>query len=302
MKTFLLGVGAQKGGTTWVFQYLERHPECQMGVVKEKAVFNASFATGDTKTRRLQKIDYLQTVLGEYRQAVKQSNPKLGPSPEALMERFEIIAAEADPNVYIQLFERLWARPGTKLVGDITPSYSMLNVEELTQIRQLLESNGFHVKPVLLMRDPLERCYSAIRMGDRNAQQQGRAPKKPAAERFAEAAVQDWCLHRTQYDVIVPNLETVFGRDNIYFGFYETFFSDEEVFRLCDFLGIERVAPNLDKLANYSPRTSEPSAEQLATVRAFYDPTYSYCADRFGADFIDRIWPHANLGSVVGEV
>ena len=39
-KTFLLGVGAQKAGTTWVYRYLRSHPACAMGPIKEYAVFD----------------------------------------------------------------------------------------------------------------------------------------------------------------------------------------------------------------------------------------------------------------------
>lgn len=39
-KTFLLGVGAQKAGTTWLYDYLNDHPQTDMGLYKEYHLFD----------------------------------------------------------------------------------------------------------------------------------------------------------------------------------------------------------------------------------------------------------------------
>ena len=40
-KTFLLGVGCQKGGTTWLYDYLATSPQFKHGHRKEYHVFDA---------------------------------------------------------------------------------------------------------------------------------------------------------------------------------------------------------------------------------------------------------------------
>ncbi|WP_395660452.1 hypothetical protein [Aestuariivirga sp.] len=40
-RTFILGVGAQKAGTTWLFHRLAGAPNASMGLVKEYNIWNA---------------------------------------------------------------------------------------------------------------------------------------------------------------------------------------------------------------------------------------------------------------------
>ena len=40
-KVFILGVGCQKGGTTWLHKQLDKHPNVNMGFTKEYHVFDA---------------------------------------------------------------------------------------------------------------------------------------------------------------------------------------------------------------------------------------------------------------------
>ena len=39
-KTFLLGIGAQKAGTSWLYEYLARRDEIFMSPIKEMHVFD----------------------------------------------------------------------------------------------------------------------------------------------------------------------------------------------------------------------------------------------------------------------
>jgi len=41
VKTFLLGVGCQKGGTTWLRDYLAQAPECSPGFDTEYTIFDS---------------------------------------------------------------------------------------------------------------------------------------------------------------------------------------------------------------------------------------------------------------------
>ena len=50
------------------------------------------------------------------------------------------------------------------LTGDITPSYALLDAPTLGSIRNNFAERGIAVKPVFLMRDPIERFISSRRM------------------------------------------------------------------------------------------------------------------------------------------
>jgi hypothetical protein len=50
------------------------------------------------------------------------------------------------------------------VTGDITPDYAGLNRNILEAIREKFSREGVNVKALILMRDPVERCFSAVRM------------------------------------------------------------------------------------------------------------------------------------------
>lgn len=289
---FLLGVGAQKAGTSWLWQYLKRHPQCAIGEIKEYAIFN-SVMMADTfplrKRMRLKRLSILATQ--------RLTQLEAGAEPDdhteflALMDN---IALELDMTRYVPHFQDLLRRqPGTRLVADITPEYCALSPDDFRTIRTMLTDGGFEVRVVYLMRDPVERCYSMMRMGERNAAREGAQKRNNAHERFAREAVQPWNEIRTRYDNTIRVLEQVFAPHELHFEFYERFISAEGTRALTSFLGIDFVEPNLEFRANASPRGSELGAESIAIVREFYDPVYRFCADRFGADTVRELWKHA---------
>ena len=294
-KTFLLGLGAQKAGTTWIYRYLHEHPECELGNIKEQAVFPAYFKVGDAQKRTLGKVRKLQEELTKFQRRVSQG--KQNPAADRnLLDRMDNLAAEKDLGYYVAYANRLVRQnPDAKLIGDITPVYSSLNAEQLSEIKQLLEGAGFDVKVVFLMRDPVERCYSAVRMGHRRDKAGGKSAGKAGPHaHFARNATSDWCNARTRYETIVPDIEKVFAPKNVFLGLYETFFSTEKIQGLCKFLNLSYIDADVDKKVNTSPREEEPSPEQLAEVRKFYDATYRFMAEREGEDVIAAAWPHYN--------
>lgn len=289
-KTFLLGVGAQKAGTTWLYQYLRGHPECAMGQIKEHAVLQTTLSGAGLSGRFDAKVDALVSAL----HAAKGGEPLDQAAQAQLLALMDNVAGEFDLSYYRLTFERLLAaNPAATLTGDITPEYCMLPADQLVQLRKMIEGAGYDLKVVFLMRDPLERVYSALRMADRNRRATGKAVRMPAADRFDIQGVAEWVEQRTRYEVILKNLDAAFDPDQLYFDFYETFFNDKSLSRLLDFLGLSHHPANFGHMANASPEGGSIAPEKTATVRAFYDATYRACADRFGSQFISGIWSHA---------
>lgn len=291
-KTFLLGVGAQKGGTTWLYQYLKRHPQAAMGPIKELNVWGTHFKpemfSGGTET----KLERLRDVIDRRIRMAKNGNPHLHPAK--FLTLIDHVALEFDPDRYVPYFDRLAAGDGVRLVGDITPNYSGLEADQFREIRARIEGAGYALKVVFLMRDPVERAYSAMKMADRNAETQGKGKDPvPAHLRFREDAMRDWCQIRTRYERTIPALEAAFEPDQLYFEFFESFFNDAQLARLTAFLGIDTVDGRFDHIANASPSKARPTDDDIAAIRAFYDETYRFAMDRFGADRIRGLWRNA---------
>lgn len=291
-KTFLLGVGAQKAGTTWLYQYLRSHPECAMGLIKEHAVLQAALSDTRPSGRFDQKVDTLVSALTQARETTR-TDPLDTAAQTHLVQAMTNIAAEFDPSYYTHGFDRLLAaHDGARLTGDITPEYCMLSADQLRQARAMIEGAGYDLKVVFLMRDPLDRVYSALRMADRNRKAAGRKVALPAAERFDSQGIAEWVEHRTRYEVILNALDAAFDPDQVYLGFYETFFTEDSLRALLGFLGLSYHPADFGHLANASPQGGQIAPDKLARVRAFYDATYQECAARFGAGFIKSIWRH----------
>ena len=87
---------------------------------------------------------------------------------------------------------------------------------------------------------------------------------------------------RTRYQATIANLESVFPPEDLWFGLYETLFSEPEVNRLSEFLGVETNHAFAKKQVQVSPKTKpELDAETKQLLRDFYADVYEYCYERF---------------------
>lgn len=287
---FVLGVGAQKAGTTWLFDYLDRHPQAAMPVEKQMDYFSVLF---DPKTYWgiiVFKMNKLKAMAARQRERGAEGDIfKDGRWFSGLLDS---LTCQFSPDRYTPLFhDMLAAAPGTHLTGDITPEYGALEAKHYRAIRRMLIDSGFRPRVVFLMRDPVERCYSLLRMNDAMGFAEGRELRQPPAHvRFRWSAVRTEPESFTRYDQTILNLEQAFAPDELFYGIYEDFFTDDEIRRLCDFLDIDFVPPNFKRRLNVSARPAEPTPEDKAFVRAYYEDTCAFCEDRFGKDRIRSLW------------
>lgn len=279
---FLFGVGCEKGGSTWLHNYLAELPDTQMSEPKELHIFNSRYLpkehAGSFRFRLKQFLNATQNVSMH-----KALSEGIGKDFIRTMHMYY------DTDVYVDYFRGCAKDEGINLVGEITPLYSILSQDHFAEIHDLLTPH-FNVKLVFYMRDPIERIYSLLKMKHRNAVQSGEKLSVTAEHLFLRYFASDACKAPTLYDKIIKNIEAVFGRDAIYYGFYEQLFDDIEVGRLCNFLGVEYQQPDFGKRLNASRSIGELSAEAIDKARVFYDETYKFCAKRFGEDTIKQVW------------
>lgn len=286
-KTFLLGVGCQKGGTTWLHGYLKKSRQVDLGFLKEYHVFDAldlEFAQ-----------DYLKKTRMGARKALKDRAAAGAKRANALRwQQFQI-----DPESYFDYFHYLLIRdPRIRLTADITPSYAGLSAERLAFIRDGFARRGVSVRVVFLMRDPVERIWSAIRMNHRRHRAQN--PDSKILKKTEEATLLENYAKppqelRTRYDLTIANLERVFASEDIHYEFYERLFTEAAVARLCGFLGIETRPPDFDRHPNASPKSAEISVTAMREVAQHYRPVYESVGARFGERTVADLWPGMHL-------
>lgn len=274
---FLLGVGAQKAGTSFIYQSLMTSTEVALSHPKELHVFDAYFRPDICGQFSKRKEEKLQRLRRETNITSKRRQKK------RLREMKQQARMTYDLSAYVRYFKRLGA--DARLTGEITPSYSTLYRQHFESIRDLLDST-FDLRIVYLMRDPIDRLYSAMRMDDRDL---GRETNL-AHDRFVNGFRERKHLERSYYERVIPDLEAVFGNDRVFFGFFETIFSQKEFDRLTDFLNVQRIEPEFGCRVNASPQRGVLSPEAKAEAYRHLQKTYDYCRARFGREFINSIW------------
>jgi Sulfotransferase family len=133
-----LCVGAQKGGTSWLYQQLEAHPDFWMPPFKE-----------------LHYLDQLNRTKRFYAPRCRDQ------CDTSFLENIKSMAERS----YLDLdsYGRLFQHKRTRVSGDISPAYSTLNDEIIERV-----ANHFpNLKVVFLARDPVDRAWSQLSMGVR---------------------------------------------------------------------------------------------------------------------------------------
>ena len=269
---FLLGVGAQKAGTTWLHEYLASLPEVDLGFMKEYHVFDQNHVPDTTPGRKKRFENYLDSFFGS----------------DSLSIRHKF---RRNHKHYFSYFRKLVDSPDQVFItGDITPSYAALPVKVLRYIKSSLEKNGFRVRVIFLMRDPVARCISANRMYSSPRLLSSPGDAALEAELLAKKYQQTRFQIRTRYDQTITNLEQVFTPDELYLGFYEELFSDKAIAEICSFLELPFRPGKYQQVVHGSLVKSELPETIKSEVRSYYSQVYDFVLNRFGQDRVKKLW------------
>ncbi len=259
---FLLGVGAQKAGTSWLHQQLQRRRDCNFGFLKEYHIHDALTVPS---------------------MAIFKKRKDLLPHLELGRQRFL-----ADPQRYYNYFASLLRRDHIQLTGDITPSYCSLSSSTLKTIQRAFNDRDIEIRPVFLMRDPVERILSSMRMNLRmtgmlNAETEISTLKELVRKRPERISI------RSDYVQTLASLHEAFGLNNCFIGFYETLFREDTYTHLCDFLGLNYQEPQWTQKVNQSLSTSAIPNELMREIGSWQASTLAG---------VQRYLPDANLSSL----
>lgn len=290
---FVLGIGAQKAGTTWLHHFLSLHPETEMGPVKEYHVWDTFFLFEDE--RRQARIRHRLSRLKQKTQPGRTVSG--GSEVSTVLEQLrcsQLLMENPDqyPGYFVGLAQ---SRKGVKAVGDITPAYALLDSRAHSHIRTVLEACGFVVKPVFILRDPVSRVISAYDMYLRRWQPRPdrSGPTEPVS--LEEFAAWPSVRERTDYRQTVRALEQAFGVDRIFLGLFETFFTRQSIHRLLEFVGISWAEAPTGQALNKSRTGFSESSQQRRMLREIYADTYDYCSQRFPDWDLEQVWsPHSD--------
>ena len=280
-KYFILCVGAQKAGTSWLHKQLCKSQNFAQGFAKEYHTFDSLYSPVCSNMRN--------RLLRSTRLAINRMDDRAGQGSPLSQHAKRLSFIESTDN-YFEYFDYLWLTNSLiTSTGDVTPSYSTLDAKAFAVIREGLLKKGFTPRVVFLMRDPIERIWSMLRMEWRNR-------KKVVG--FDEAMKRLLACHRnpgvqlrTQYDRTIIELEKVFPANELCYGFYENLFSLHGFKGIMQFTGLDLQAPDFMESINSSPKgeDTEPDAQVAAEIVKTYGSVYTFILSRFGEQMLD-LW------------
>ncbi|TVP71998.1 MAG: hypothetical protein EA339_08290 [Rhodobacteraceae bacterium] len=269
----MICVGATKAGTSWLYAYLRRHPDCWLRSIKELHYFNTvqNDSFDDQITQRQAELARLQA---------RGDAPRLLARQRDLRDWLTVLGARgADDDAAYRAYLHE-GRSAQRVVGDVTPAYGLLSVAMLRRIATL----GADVRMVYLLRDPVERLWSQLRMNAR------RRIKDPAeyerkALKLMDAALaggEERAVIRGDYAGAVTRLDAAVEPQSLLIMFQDELMSRSGLERLTSFLGISARKFDTERRVHegaYVPLDAARHARAVELLR----PQYDFIAERFGA-------------------
>ncbi len=241
-ETLVIGLGSHKCGSTWLYQYLRYHPDCFASTVKELNFFRSQYS--------LNRFWLLKQNMKKSEEAIKnftRINPDFDADDPAATLNLEFLklndavydytANAASLTLNGDYFGNFRRRNfGQTHMVDISPSYCLCDDLGF----QMMKAAHHNVKFIFVMRDPIERAFSAYRYHyktrKRKIAPRPRVRRKQLGEYFEEQQNAD--LY-TDYGTILDKIERNLDPEQVFIGFYENLFNDDTMGKLCAFLGIE---------------------------------------------------------------
>ncbi len=275
--TALFCAGAVKAGTSWLWDYLASHPEAHLRSVKEVQFFDRLENGGLVhRARRLgREIKALEEELAN-------GNPKWPVwIARQIADRRELqavmLSEEAAVPGYVNYLTE--AAGDKRLVGDMTPEYGLLPVSRMKSISALMPDTRW----VLLMRDPVARLWSHVRMLTRRTKCAPSEFSVVAAEKFEavmDGAAEDVVV-RSDYAGIYQRLEQAVAPEKRLVMFYERLMTAEGVAQVTQFLGLAAHPAKLEKRVHEGVPLQMPAAFR-ERAREWLAPQYAFVAETWG--------------------
>lgn len=295
--TTVYGIGAQKAGTSWLFDCLSESPECLTGPTKEQHYFDALFVKSE-RSHLDQRLAQLRKTVERVKDGVDARNLKHLSNINLLADRLSIhAAAPGDHRPYVDYLCR--GHRDEKIVCDFTPSYCTLDAAGF----QAMNSIG-PAKFIYVLRDPVDRMWSQVRMSvsASNPKLEDEAYEAKCLEHVRnQLNERDLSkIPRADYARTMAALETAVPHQNIHYAFYETLFAQGSVDQICAFVGIKPVKVSAEQRVNQGRSSSLPQdvAQEMAQALA---PQYHAVEGKFG-DAVPDSWQQGVTAPAPGPI
>lgn len=254
-----LCIGAQKAGTTWLYSVLKRHPQIWLPPVKELHFFDTQELPWSLRVKRAFTH---RGMIPRWKRLRDQPSRWLY-IPYPLWWKW-----------YLALFA---PTPPGHITGDMTPSYSAASPKAVQHVAARLPQ----ARILFLMRDPVERVWSALR-------QQGPAARGADLRKTIYRYLSDpHVRRRCDYARALYLWRPAFPTSQFMPGFYDDLCASPEGFLrpITDFLGVRYVPLKvMESHKNVGPKMERPEWLTYLLTAIFQDMN-EWLAARLGG------WP-----------
>lgn len=275
-----LGIGAQKAGTTWLYSQLQKHSQIWLPPHKELHFFDRALkypsSNGLLTSSLISRItggepwERKRTIVGL--KVISESAIHLDFDNVFWWSKF--FFGFYDLNWYKSLFS---PAVNYKAAGDITPSYSILDREDVAQIKKFNPD----IKLIFMIRNPIDRAWSSIR----HNKVRGKDIDLSASKRVIRSLKAPAKVLKGDYERTLNHYLEYFDSSQILVCFYDAIQNDAVTLMssITEFLGVDNFdAASINNKVYVNKSLQRPMPDE---VRNFLCETYGAQIDRFAMRF-----------------
>lgn len=281
-KTFLLGVGTEKSGTTFLANQLKNTKNVEVPLVKEHNIF--SKINFDISNVNLYNIFSKQKIEKINKNFFRKENFLILPTNKKATKLINILFSNL-PFSYFDYFEILLSKK--KISFDFTPNYSALDKSVYKFIKSNFKNRGIRTKVIFLMREPVNRLLSMVKMIFRQKNlPYDRMKITESMYRFINYKhfpnLVNYERERSDYKNTIEKLKTVFPKKDIFYGFYENWNDTNQLNQLYKFLDIDLNSIKKTNRLNFKKSAEiKLFSQDIANFEKYYQNDRSYIFKNF---------------------
>lgn len=282
MNVVFFCIGAAKAGTDWLHRQLVTHPDCHLRAIKELHYFDA-LDGNNLKRELLKHRGYQKNLLTKL--------AKTGQVPDAdqgrrLADRaawMDVLEEGREDIKAYRTYLQAGAAPG-QVVGDITPAYALLSERRLSAMATVADDVRF----LYVLRDPVERLWSHVRMIATRRDDNGKLTRQRSARILDRvfAGKESQIADRSDYAGTLARLQAAVPAKQVLVDAIEDLVSGDGVKRLCHFLGVAPMTGDLRPV--HSGQPLEMTRDQRQAAAKWLAPQYDAAETALGS--LPKAW------------
>lgn len=276
MSVLFFCVGAAKAGTSWLYNQLAAHPECHFRAIKELHYFDA-LDTGKMAREIAKHSEQQKRILSNL---ASSGHPPTDEQARRLADRaawLNVLEAKREnSDAYLGYLHH--DRGSARVVGDMTPAYALLSQQRFAAMSKLAPDVRF----LMLLRDPVERLWSHVRMiaARRDAKGVATADRCGRILNRTIKGKEDQIARRSNYAATLNRLMAAVPGPALLVQVFEDMVAGEGLARVCSFLGIRPVEPGLEPV--HAGQSLDMTPDQRRAAAHWLAPQYEASVKALG--------------------